>query len=66
MKVYYNLKVLGISIKPLELARLLGYETYDEMKNRFSSQDADICRALAGPHGYTIYKMILAKNSDDR
>jgi len=66
MKVYHNLEVLGISIKPLELARLLGHESYDEMKYRFSQQDVAICRALAGPHGFTIYKMLLARKCDDR
>ena len=45
------------------LVKLLGYKDFTDMQRNFTSEDINICRALAGPHGYTIYKMILAKRS---
>ena len=60
--VYLNLAKYGLEFNPVELTALLGYKDFTDMKINFSSKDIERCRALAGPYGYTIYRMLLAQN----
>lgn len=68
MMVYANLdKYLGEGeMNPISLSILLGYndKEWDTMKDNFSDRDVELCRALAGPHGYTVYKMLLIRKAD--
>lgn len=45
-----------------ELMSILGYESLIEMQDNFTDKDIGICRALSGPHGLTIYKMLLIRD----
>jgi len=65
IEVYVKIdSYLGVGkFYPFSLAWLLEYKNYKGMKDNFNDKDASICRALSGPHGYTIYKMLLAKRS---
>ena len=49
----------------LELISILGYENLVEMQDNFTDKDANICRALSGPYGLTIYKMLLIRKHED-
>ena len=44
-----------------DLAVALGYENEWAMYGQFSEKDHSMCEKLAGPHGWAIYKMILAR-----
>jgi len=44
------------------LAELLGAEDTDSFKDNPTEREQNLMKALAGPHGYTIYKMLLANN----
>jgi hypothetical protein len=62
----YNAKLRGEVLDALQLdiiglTDLLGYETLLHMQENFTQDSVDICRALAGPYGFTIYKMILIR-----
>jgi len=41
------------------LAKLLGKRTWVSAMQEFTEEDQQTCRALLGPHGKTIYKMLL-------
>lgn len=43
------------------LAELLGYLSEWEMHTGFCEKDKELCIKLAGPHGHTIYKALLAR-----
>lgn len=64
ISVYNNLdQHFGNSfMNPFMLSELLGYKDFSTMRNNFTSRDIRLCRALAGPYGYTIYRMLLAQN----
>lgn len=54
------------------LAFLLGYRSYVEMAATMSvfhegaaQQAVQTCYMLCGPHGLTVYKMLMAKRSDN-
>jgi hypothetical protein len=44
-----------------ELARLLGYDSYQSLALFSVERDNNIMRLLAGENGYVVYKMMLAK-----
>ncbi len=66
IRVYANLdRYLGKNVmNPASLAELLGYKDkkLSTMKEKFSPHDIRLCQTLAGPYGYTIYRMLLAQN----
>lgn len=43
------------------LAALLGHRHYKDYILEFNDRDTQICEALLSPHGYTVYKMLLAR-----
>ena len=43
------------------LGELLGYKSYEDLAFNQTEDDNRVLEALAGPHGYTIYKMLLIK-----
>ena len=43
------------------LAALLGYRDDNEMWAKWCEKDTELCKKLAGPHGYAIYKMMQAR-----
>lgn len=61
-RVYETFDKTDTVIGTTELAALLGYKDFFEMKHNFTQNDADICRALVGPYGWTIYQILLIKN----
>jgi len=64
IRVYSNLDpYLGQgNMNPVTLCELLGYKNLADMKTNFTFRDIEICRALSGPHGLTIYKMLLIRD----
>jgi len=46
---------------PDSLADLLGYPDVETMCVLFNARDREVCKALAGPHGYALYKATLAR-----
>lgn len=68
VRMRVTLKMQSWGIHPhhtyIELARLLGYPDKDSMLESFNDEDASKCNALLGPHGYTIYKAMLARSSN--
>lgn len=65
IKVYENLdQYLGQgNANPATLCDLLGYKNLADMKANFTKKDINICQALAGPYGLTIYRMLLIQKS---
>lgn len=51
----YNHSMVG------HLCWLLGHKGVSEMLRNYTDEDARVVRLLAGPHGYTIYKALLAR-----
>lgn len=45
------------------LADLLGHNTFEELAVSADEDDLHTTKLLAGPNGYTIYKMLLAKRA---
>lgn len=45
------------------LAELLGYPDPNSMCKNFSEKDIQTCQKLSGPHGYVIYKALLARRN---
>lgn len=43
------------------LAQLLGYKYYDAMLNEWNDNTRRKLEMLVGPHGYTVYKAMLAR-----
>jgi len=65
MSVYANLDRYFSNgfLSPVILAELLGYnKDFNTMRDNFTARDVRLCQALAGPYGYTIYRMLLAQN----
>ena len=46
----------------LALAELLGAEDIKQFADNPTERQRNLMKALVGPHGYTIYKMLLANN----
>jgi len=64
MSVYANLDQHFSNgfMNPSKLSELLGYnKDFNTMRDNFTARDARLCRALAGPYGYTIYRMLLTR-----
>ena len=59
--VYQAFKDRGMELNAHDLAVALGYENEWAMYGQFSEKDHSMCEKLAGPHGWAIYKMILAR-----
>ena len=45
------------------LGHLLGYADYSTMLKHESERDLGLMRGLIGPHGFTVYKILLARMS---
>jgi hypothetical protein len=42
---------------------LLGYDSMEDMFDKFNENDCRKLELICGPHGYAIYKMLLARQS---
>lgn len=60
---YKRLRCLSGKNKPQRhhLIALLGYRHHIDRLN-FNERDANICKMLLGPHGFTIYKALRAQH----
>lgn len=47
------------------LAALLGYRSVSDLKQNQTEEDNHTMTLLAGPNGYTVYKMLLARKVKD-
>lgn len=50
----------GVTAGYLHLTHLFGYQG-GLLRFNFTAKDAAVCELLCGPHGYTIYKALLAR-----
>lgn len=43
------------------LAKLLGHADWVDSIKHFNAEDAEVCKALCGPHGHTVFRLLLLK-----
>lgn len=51
-------KKFGVREPWVAVANLLGYPTYSQLANKQSKDDTRKLEMLAGPHGYTYYRVL--------
>lgn len=54
----------GAITRTHRLAECLGFKDMNAMQTGMTDDHANICRMLAGPHGYIIYLALLARKQD--